>query len=512
MVLQRDVSSTVWGFAVAGTTVKTSFAGNTYTATAGADTIWRQQLPATPATAAGQTISFSASTGEKAALNDVVFGDVYICSGQSSALGGRRRRAADRLLLNPRIPPPLFADMQFSLGGTANATQEAEKANGYPNIRVFTVGQGTSSKTPLSDLATIEQPWAVATNKSVDNGGAFDFFSSVCWFFGKGVHDGLGGATPVGLISNNWGGTPVEHWADSAAFARCNRSDTDSTLYNSMIHPYEVGPMALTGFTWYQGGAYRCGTPPPPLPPLPLTLAPPPPTHSHAEANTANAATANAYACLFPSMIQSWRTNFGVPSAYFGFIQLSTWCVAGDAIPLLRVAQMSAVSTQGAGYAVNADHGAGCNIHPPQKQNCGYRLANSALALQYKKRLTWKSPSYKSAAAGADGASATIALNDVTPAGLALRPSANAGTLDCARSAGVCAWAALQFNDSKGSWVNATVALTADGQGMLLAAPPPAGATAVTGTSYGWGAVPFLTVYLADAGLDLPVQAWQAAL
>ena len=72
--------------------------------------------------------------------------------------------------------------MQFSVGGSTNATQEAAVANNYPNIRVFTVGQGTSSKTPLNDLATIEQVWAVATNKSVDNGRAFDFFSSVCWY------------------------------------------------------------------------------------------------------------------------------------------------------------------------------------------------------------------------------------------------------------------------------------------------------------------------------------------
>jgi hypothetical protein len=72
--------------------------------------------------------------------------------------------------------------------------------------------------------------------------------------------------------------------------------------------------------------------------------------------------------------------------------------------------------------------------------------------------------------------------------------------------------AQTQFNDAKKTWVNASVALTADGQGMVLAALPPAGASAVTGTSYGWGAVPFMTVYLADAGLDLPVQAWQSAL
>ena len=209
-------------------------------------------------------------------------------------------------------------------------------------------------------------------------------------------------------------------------------------------------------------------------------------------------------------MIQSWRTNFGLsPTAYFGFIQLSTWGVAGDAVPLLRVAQMAAVTTQGAGYAVNADHGAGCNIHPPQKQNCGYRLANSALVLQYGKSMPWKSPSYASATP-TSASSVTVTLNDVTPSGLVLLPSANVGTLNCTASAGVCAWAALQFDDSGKSWVNATVSLTSDSQGLVLTAPPPSGSTKVTASSYGWGSVPFLTAYLADA--DLPVQAWNVAL
>ena len=205
-------------------------------------------------------------------------------------------------------------------------------------------------------------------------------------------------------------------------------------------------------------------------------------------------------------MIQSWRTNFGVPNAYFGFIQLSTWCVAGDAIPLLREAQMAAVTLQGAGYAVNSDHGAGCNIHPPQKQNCGRRLGDSALAIAYKAGNAWKSPSYASAVYGSD--SATIALNDVSPAGLVILPSANAGTVNCTAQKGVCAWAGLQFDDAAKTWVNASVGLTADGKGMVLTAPAPSGSTTVTASSYGWGAVPFMTVYLAD--MDLPVRAWLA--
>ena len=372
--------------------------------------------------------------------------------------------------------------MQFAVPAMTNSSAETLDANNYPNIRVFSVGQGTSSKTPLNDLKTIQETWSVANATSVNNGNGFGIFSAVCWIFGREVFDGLGGSVPIGLISSNWGGTPVEHWADPAAFARCNRTDTDSTLYNAMVAPFVVGPMALTGFTWYQG-----------------------------EANTGSQATADAYACLFPSMIQSWRAAFKTPaSAFFGYIELSTWC-AGPAVSLLRDAQYAAVTLQNAGFAVNADHGAGCNIHPPPKQFCAKRLAKSALALQYGQAVAWISPSYASATAGAG--SATIALTDVAAAGLVLLPSANAGTVNCTDAktgAASCTWAALQFDDAAKSWVNATVGLTPDAQGIVLTAPPPAGATKVVATQYAYNAIPFMTVYRADA--DLPVRGWLRAV
>jgi len=210
-------------------------------------------------------------------------------------------------------------------------------------------------------------------------------------------------------------------------------------------------------------------------------------------------------------MIQSWRTVFNVPApAFFGYIELSTWC-DGVPVALLRDAQYAAVALGGVGYALNADHGAGCNIHPPDKKFCAKRLAKSALALAYGQAAPWRSPTYASATATGAG-SATIALADVGAAGLALRASANAGTVDCAAAGtkGSCAWAALQFNDAAKTWVNATVSLTADAQGMVLTAPPPAGATAVVATSYAYNAIPFMTVYRADA--DLPVRGWSRAI
>ena len=69
-------------------------------------------------------------------------------------------------------------------------------------------------------------------------------------------------------------------------------------------------------------------------------------------------------------------------------------------IPAMRDTQLSALTLPNVGYATNADHGDGCNIHPPAKQWVGTRLANTALALQYGKSVVWKSPSFASASGG----------------------------------------------------------------------------------------------------------------
>merc|ERR1719188_2043807 len=101
-------------------------------------------------------------------------------------------------------------------------------------------------------------------------------------------------------------------------------------------------------------------------------------------------------------MISGWRKIFKAPTAYFGFVQLSTWCTLPPAsLPLMREAQMSALALPIVGYATNADHGSGCNIHPPAKQYCAERLAKSALSLQYGLDVPWRSPSFKSQTASA---------------------------------------------------------------------------------------------------------------
>ena len=140
----------------------------------------------------------------------------------------------------------------FSIGANLNASAETALADNYPLIRLFTVGQKNSSLIPFADLQYVEQNWSVASHTSIAVGGRFGIFSSVCWFFGRHLFEQLGKTVPIGLISSNWGGTQIEEWAPSSAYESCGRSGTPR-LYQAMINPYTVGPMAVSGFTWYQG-------------------------------------------------------------------------------------------------------------------------------------------------------------------------------------------------------------------------------------------------------------------
>jgi len=88
---------------------------------------------------------------------------------------------------------------------------------------------------PLLDLKTLEQPWVVASNVSISDHSEFGHFSSTCWFFAKQITDTLGAdAPPIGLVSSNWGGTPIESWMTKEASIPCGGKAT-AVLYNAMI-------------------------------------------------------------------------------------------------------------------------------------------------------------------------------------------------------------------------------------------------------------------------------------
>ena len=86
MVLQRaPARATIWGFAPAAATVEVTGVGTAaVTAVAGSDGVWKVALPATDA-AVPHTITARIGGGSTITLSDVLFGDVWVCGGQSNS-------------------------------------------------------------------------------------------------------------------------------------------------------------------------------------------------------------------------------------------------------------------------------------------------------------------------------------------------------------------------------------------------------------------------------------------
>jgi len=265
----------------------------------------------------------------------VLWGDVHLCGGQSN--------------------------MQFTVHSAVNSTEEIKRADAYPLIRLFTVGQSSQSDVPLPELNTTEQLWSVASATSV-GAGDWSEFSAVCWFTYRNVFNALaysGDIVPQGLVSNNWGGTPIEHWSSPDALAKCItlKNVTDSVLWNAMIHPYTVGPMSFKTAIWYQG-----------------------------ESNVGEAAY---YACQFPAMIVDWRAKLPGLNT-FGFVQIAGWTgysntyATGDLrqsmLQPLHLLPNVALSTAIDLVWPTTDPS---NIHPLNKQDVSVRLASQILGIEY---------------------------------------------------------------------------------------------------------------------------------
>ena len=128
-------------------------------------------------------------------LHDVLFGDVWVCSGQSN--------------------------IEMTVSMIFNASEEIANAGNYPKIRVFTATL-VSSKQPVEELLNITLKWSVASPESI-GGPAWTYMSAVCWLYGRMIHKEIGGR-PLGLIATSYGGTAIEHWMPPKALEDCGIS------------------------------------------------------------------------------------------------------------------------------------------------------------------------------------------------------------------------------------------------------------------------------------------------
>ncbi|XP_049981626.1 sialate O-acetylesterase [Alexandromys fortis] len=399
MVLQKEPSGAViWGFGTPGATV-------TVTLCQGQETImkkvtsvkahsntWMVVLdPMEPGgpfeVMAQQTLGITNATLR---VHDVLFGDVWLCSGQSN--------------------------MQMTVSQIFNASKELSDSAAYQSVRIFSVSL-VQAEEELEDLDEVDLSWSKPTAGNLGHGN-FTYMSAVCWLFGRYLYDTL--QYPIGLVSSSWGGTPIEVWSSRRSLEACGVPDTwnarvlqpeikatkrecesdgplcplrrffraalvagpsaHSVLWNAMIHPLQN--MTLKGAVWYQG-------------------------ESNADYNR------DLYSCVFPALIDDWRQTFhrgsqGQTGRFFpfGFVQLSSYTLMNTSdygFPEIRWHQ-----TADFGFVPNLkmpntfmavamdlcdrDSPFG-SIHPRDKQTVAYRLHLGARAVAYgEKNLTFQGP------------------------------------------------------------------------------------------------------------------------
>jgi sialate O-acetylesterase len=203
-VLQRDRIIPIWGQAAPGQTVTCSISDIEFssisgqaahtqtisgplddqTRTARADATGRWMVRVGPFAASAKPHTLSVSTpNQTLTRRNIVFGDVWLCSGQSN--------------------------MEFGVGNLSNAQQEIAGAN-FPLIRLLKVPK-LASFTPQT---TVDARWLVCNPQSIAQGG-WNGFSAVGYFFGRKLHQELG--VPIGLIDSSWGGTVAEAWTSESA-------------------------------------------------------------------------------------------------------------------------------------------------------------------------------------------------------------------------------------------------------------------------------------------------------
>ena len=344
MVLQQGEPCPIWGWDQAGITVAVTFAGQSHTAKADANGRWQVNLTAMKANAKGATLTVRGSSTLK--LEDVLVGEVWLCSGQSN--------------------------MEWPVRASANPQEEIANAK-HPLIRHIKVPHQLSP-TPRDDMRT--GGWQVCSPQTAAN------FTAVGYYFARHLQEEI--KVPIGLIGSNWGGTRIEPWTPPVGFKNvpalkanfANRletftklrpgSRTPTHMYNAMIHP--ILPFNIKGALWYQGES--------------------------------NNGEGMLYFHKMQALIGGWRNVWKKPNLPFYFVQLAPFTYGGDPkrLPGIWQAQLTAVrSIPNTGMAVTTDISNLRDIHPKNKQDVGKRLALWALAKNYgKKDITYSGPLYKS--------------------------------------------------------------------------------------------------------------------
>jgi sialate O-acetylesterase len=337
MVLQQQAEVTIWGWAKPGEEVKVtgSWDNQSISTKANNQSQWQVKLH-TPAAGGPYTLQFQGYNSIR--LEDILIGEVWLCSGQSN--------------------------MEWSARAGIDQGEQAVRESDYPAIRFFSVHNRTADA-PQLDL---EGQWVASSPETMID------FSAVAYFFGRELHQNLD--VPIGLINSSWGGTPAEIWVSAETITEDEALRQSAKklpevpwgpkepgkAYNAMIAP--LIPFRIAGALWYQG---ESNTPDPQM-----------------------------YEQVLPALIHNWRTEWGYEFPFY-FVQIAPFRYGRpfEGV-LLRDAQRKSLRVPNTGMVVISDIGTIEDIHPTNKHEVGKRLAGWALHKTYgKEEIPFSGPLYR---------------------------------------------------------------------------------------------------------------------
>lgn len=369
MILQRNTPLTIQGIANAGDQVTVSIARQQLTTRTDSNGKWSIQL--LPLNTGGPYTLNISTHGKKLQYNNVLAGEVWLCSGQSN--------------------------MEFMLKQASTASLDIPQSTD-PQLRLFDMKARWRTNAVEWDATVLDSlnhllyyhstEWKLASPEATAD------FSAIAYYFGKMLRDSLN--VPVGLICNAIGGAPTEAWVDRASLeyefpailkdwtrndfiqdwvrgrAALNIKKATNPLQRHPYEPcylYESGILPLDnypikGIIWYQGES--------------------------------NAHNREAHEKLFKLLVSSWRKNWNDDRLPIYYVQLSS--LDRPSWTWFRDSQRRMLEEIPAtGMAVSSDQGDSLDVHPTFKKPIGERLARWALNKTYQRNTIPSGPLFRHA-------------------------------------------------------------------------------------------------------------------
>ncbi|MFC1569233.1 sialate O-acetylesterase [bacterium] len=213
MVLQRDADVKIWGWASAGEEISLQFIDNQYTTSADDQGNWKITLSDLEA---GGPYEMHINASNQVSIQDILIGDVWICSGQSNMV----------------LPMKRVNDLY----------QEEIDHSENPLIRYFRIPDHYDFYQPQKDIKA--GAWKAADPDNTPN------FAATAYFFAKALVEKY--QLPIGLINASVGGSPIEAWMSEDALNKFPAHLETLNKFRDSTYVNQIGQQdKARNDTWY---------------------------------------------------------------------------------------------------------------------------------------------------------------------------------------------------------------------------------------------------------------------